>query len=276
MTYDLRHAAWASDPDQIAGAPQPHWLQGFQISRNRSALLSLAWLALPLGIVVTLESLATNIPRYFVERELGLYFLGIFAAMAYLKRAGIVVITALGLSASSRLSIHYAAGNKRGFRSLLLRLVGLGGLIGAAGLLLTALFGRQVMTIMYRPEYALYQDVLLVIVAAAAIDFIGTGADYGVTATRHFRQQMVLFAVIIVCMVIASAVLVPAHGLMGAAEALLITAVVRVAGNGLIVWAALRRCPPRQPAEPGGLGGATDGAADQEQSMGKSLNATAD
>lgn len=240
VLYDLRNAARTLAPASGTARTRVHWTQAVQLSRSPRRLANLAWLALPLGIVVALESFGTNIPRYFVERELGLYFLGIFAAMAYLKRAGIVVITALGLSASSRLSVYYAGGEWRAFRSLLLRLVGLGAFIGGAGLLLTALFGRPVMTLMYQPEYALYQSVLMVIVAAAAIDFIGTGADYGVTATRHFRQQMMLFIIVTASTLAAAALLVPAYGLMGAAVALLIAAIVRLAGNGVIVLLALR------------------------------------
>src|SRR5208282_5174062 len=46
------------------------------------SLARLAWLALPLGIVMMLISLNSNIPRYFIEHYRGERELGIFAALA--------------------------------------------------------------------------------------------------------------------------------------------------------------------------------------------------
>jgi O-antigen/teichoic acid export membrane protein len=42
---------------------------------------------LPLGVVAALVLLNTNIPRYFIERYLGEWELGIFAALAYIMVA---------------------------------------------------------------------------------------------------------------------------------------------------------------------------------------------
>src|SRR5215203_2877989 len=61
-------------------------------------LAKLAWLALPLGLVMALISLNMNIPRYFVEGYLGEHELGIFAAIAYIMVAGQTAVTALGQS----------------------------------------------------------------------------------------------------------------------------------------------------------------------------------
>ena len=105
------------------------------------ALARLAWLALPLGIVMMLISLNANIPRYFIEHYWGERELGIFAALAYLMVAGNTVVGALGQSASPRLARYYAEGNGRAFRRLLVKLVGLGAGMGLVGLLVA--LGRR-------------------------------------------------------------------------------------------------------------------------------------
>src|SRR5208337_449737 len=86
------------------------------------ALARLAWLALPLGIVMMLVSLNANIPRHFIEHCFGERELGIFAALAYFMVAGNTVVSALGQSASPRLARYYGKGDGRAFCLLLIKL----------------------------------------------------------------------------------------------------------------------------------------------------------
>ena len=62
-----------------------------QFSWNHQKLIKLAWLALPLGLGMLLISLNVNIPRFFIEQNLGERELGFFAAIAYLMVAGNMV-----------------------------------------------------------------------------------------------------------------------------------------------------------------------------------------
>ena len=61
-------------------------------------------LSVPLGLVMTLLSLNTNIPRYILERYSGTAELGILASLAYLMVALNLVVNALCQSATTRLS----------------------------------------------------------------------------------------------------------------------------------------------------------------------------
>ena len=241
--YDVRSGASLLKPMPQPGSPVPDEGDPKAEIRPRweiKTLASLAWLALPLGIVVTLESLGTHIPRYFVERYMGVYLLGIFAPMAYLKRVGNTVIIALGLSACPRLAKYYAAGNGRAFRTLLLKLVGIGALLGGAGVLVTIVVGREILTLLYQPEYAEYHTVFVMLMVAAGIDYVATFLDYGMTAARYFRLQMYLFAVIVATAALACLWLIPSSGLHGAATAVIIASVVRAGGSLAIVMYVLR------------------------------------
>jgi O-antigen/teichoic acid export membrane protein len=55
--------------------------------------------ALPLGLVLMLISLNTNLPRYVIEHRLGTRELGAFAAVASFMAAGTTIVNALGQAA---------------------------------------------------------------------------------------------------------------------------------------------------------------------------------
>ena len=201
----------------------------------------LALLALPGGIVLTLISFNGNIPRYFIERQLGIEELGVFAALVYPMVAGSMVINALGQSATPRLAQNYASGDRRAFQSLLARLVLIATALGAAGVLLIWVAGGPVLTLLYTAEYAAYVPLFLWIGIATGLGFAVSVLGYGMTAARYFRAQVPVFAATLLATAAACFVLVPRYGLTGAAMAMAIATVVQGIGSGAVVAHALRR-----------------------------------
>ena len=207
---------------------------------NVPALARLAWLALPLGIVMMLISLNANIPRYFIEHYRGERELGIFAAVAYLMVAGDTVVSALGQSASPRLARYHAEGDRRALCRLLLQLAGLGAGIGAVGLLVALAAARQILTILYKAEYADHSDFLAWLMLAAMVSYIASFLGYGMTAARYFRSQMPLFGFCGAVSALACSGLVPRFGLIGAAWANLVGLMVQLIGSMVLNAHALR------------------------------------
>jgi O-antigen/teichoic acid export membrane protein len=202
-------------------------------------LKRLLWLALPLGLVMFLNSLNTNIPRYFIEHHLGSKQLGIFSAMAYLLVAGNTVVNSLGQSSSPRLAKYYAAGDSGAFRSLLYKLIGIGIIIGAFGIFIAVVVGKEVLTLLYTPEFAVCGDVFVWLMIAAAVLYVASILNYGMMATRSFTSQLPLFALITVGSVAACAWLIPKYGLLGAALATLSAGLIQFAGSAWINGIAL-------------------------------------
>lgn len=201
-------------------------------------LKKLAWLCLPLGLVMMLISLNTNVPRYFIERYLGERELGIFAAIAYLMTAGGMVVSALGESACPRLSKYYATQDAAAFRTLLLKLVGIGALLGLGSVGVAAIAGKEILTLLYRPEYAQYADLFVWLMMAAGIGYVASLLGYSITAARYFRVQLPLFMVVTGISTFACLELLPRFGLNGAAIALIISAIVQIVITlGVIVHA---------------------------------------
>jgi O-antigen/teichoic acid export membrane protein len=205
---------------------------------ERKTLGKLVWLALPLGFVMMLISLNTNIPRYFIERYLGERELGIFAAMSYLMVVGQMVVSALAESASPRLAKYYAAGNSTAFGTLMLKLVGVGLMLGAGGVFVAVVAGRPILTLLYKPEYADRADLFLWLMVAAGILYVAAFLGYGITAARYFRVQMPLFVLVTGSSAFACFWLIPTQGVLGAAIALIVGAIVQVVFSlGVIVHA---------------------------------------
>jgi len=203
-------------------------------------LLTLAWMALPLGIVLMLISLNTNIPRYFIEHQLGAHELGIYAALAYLIVAGNMIIDALGQSASPRLARYYAAGQRRKYQELILKLIGMALGIGILAVPGTLMLGRQIVTWLYDAEYA-QPGLLVLLMFIATVSYVASFLGHGVTAARYFRVQLPILIGTVASTTIAGSLLIPSWGLHGAALALLIGTCVRCIGYaGVLVYAIQR------------------------------------
>lgn len=224
LVYDLRNASLLASI-----RPRIDWDTSWRLVR----------LALPLGLVTMLISLNSNVPRYFVERYMGEGKLGYFSAMAYLMVAGNTVVGALGQSATPRLARHYAAGDRRAFSRLLLQLVGIGGAMGVMGVAVAGFFGRPILALLYRLDYAAHANVLVWLMAAAGVGYVASFLGYGMTSARSFRVQLPLFAVVALSVAAACALLVPKTGLVGAAQASLVGALLNLAGSAVVVAHAL-------------------------------------
>jgi O-antigen/teichoic acid export membrane protein len=220
---------------------------GFQLSNhsllpifNWRQLLRLAWLALPLGIVMGLISFNANIPRYFIEHYCGERELGIFAALAYLIVAGNTIVGAMGQSATPRLANYYAAGEHSSYRRLLKKLILVGLALGAGGVGFALLGGRAFLSLLYGPEYAVRIDVFAWLMVSGAVAFVVSFLGYGMTAARYFRVQMPLFIIVTGVTGLAAWLLIPGKGILGAAMALSAGALMQVVGSAIVILHALK------------------------------------
>jgi O-antigen/teichoic acid export membrane protein len=197
--------------------------------------------ALPLGAVLMLVSLNTNLPRYVIERQMGIGELGAFAAVASFVTAGATIVNALGQAATPRLARHASRGEQARFVRLTAKLGVLVFVLGLAGVAGAVLLGRAVLTLAYRPEYAAYGGLLVGVMGAAIPGYLAAAMGYAVTAARAFDAQVPMFCVVAASSGCASWYLVPHFGLAGAAMAMAVAAVAQIGGQTLILRRALRR-----------------------------------
>lgn len=190
--------------------------------------LKLAKTAFPLGIVMFLISVNVNIPRYFVEGALGSTSLGYFAAIGYLYVGGNTLMVAVGESVAPKMSRLYLS-DRLQYRRLLGRLVLLAAAVGAGAIAVAWLFGTPLLRLLYGPAYAERADVLVWLMASAALGFVSSMLSFGLTAARAFVIQVPLFMSVAVATLGLSWILIPRFGLHGAAYALLAAAALQLA-----------------------------------------------
>lgn len=203
------------------------------------ARMRLLRLAMPLGVVMVLAGIASNLPRYAVQIDLGEAALGVFGGLAYMVLVGTNFVSAIGQAASPRLAKHAAAGRTADFGRLLKTLLGVSIATAGVGLLVSIIWGRPLVQLIYTSEFTEHTGVLVALAAAALASFPAIILAVAATAARNFRAQLPVFVIVLVVGAVACFYLVPLWGMAGAAAATALMALVQAVGCGLLVRSAV-------------------------------------
>lgn len=236
VVYDMRAVAVLRGLGllPVAGGADKSGSDCFRPLFDGRRLLSLSLTAAPLGFVELLDALNINVPRYFLQHYHGLAALGFYGAVGSLMQAGgSTVALALSQAAMPRLAKTYLE-DLRAFKRLLVKLLLASGSLGAAGILVALVFGRVLLAVLFRPEYAQHYSVLVWLMVAAALWYLAGFLFCSVTAARRFNVQVVLFMLMVGATTAACALLVPRHALLGAAWALCIGMTVRLTSYAIV------------------------------------------
>jgi O-antigen/teichoic acid export membrane protein len=209
-------------------------------------LRRLAWLGLPLGVATLLYNFSSLVPRYFIEWHLDVYSLGIFAALSYLPVVGVTVINALARAATPRLATYYVQGNRALFLSLLLKLLGIGAMVGVLGWLTAAFMGRPIVTLIYGSEYANYTEVLTQILISTGLTYMVWFLGSALIAARYLRLRLLVLGLVTVVQIVTCMWLIPVYGMSGAPMAMIITALIHFLATLVIVayiFSTMRKAP---------------------------------
>jgi O-antigen/teichoic acid export membrane protein len=235
LLFDVRRGRRLLPP----ASPLPH-------RPKRARRLGLMYTALPLGLATTMAALNLNMPRYFIHTRLGERQLGIYSALAYTTTAMVLVSDSLGHSAIPRLARLYSAECVPEYRALLLKLLAAGAALGMAGFIVARCFGERLLTLIYGSEYAAQYEVFLLLIIAAGIYCAACMFTSAITAARCFRIQVPLYMLIVGVNALACARWVPAAGLTGAAEAMMLASTVHLVLGAAVLTVLLRLRPARQ------------------------------
>src|SRR5262249_40203090 len=140
LLFDASRRTFALEGSRLALA---NYFARLRPRLNFRTQMNMLWVALPLGAVTVLGSLNQNMPRYFIEKRFGPSELGIYSALNYIPIAAVMVCTALGYAAFARLAKLYNKGELKQFKIVLAKAVAVCGAMGVAGLLGSAVLGRQ-------------------------------------------------------------------------------------------------------------------------------------
>jgi O-antigen/teichoic acid export membrane protein len=220
------------------------WLSGRSLvprSEIRQRLWNLGRTALPLGLVLLLATLIGNVPRLIIKHYLGEAALGEFATSAYVMAAAHLLISSVGQSAMPRLARLYSVGETRALVIVLAKFIALAAAAGGLGIAAAIVVGREILTLLYRPEYATQPTLFTLLMCVAAVMSVATILTYAVMAVRSFSSQLPLFTAVLASTCLACYLLVPRYGLSGAALGLLIGVSVQLIASVAVLVAVLRR-----------------------------------
>lgn len=198
-------------------------------SRGREPLLGplkLARLALPLAVVTAIISLNSNIPRYFVELHLGGRELGVFTAIASVMALGNVLVGGLCQAAIPRLARYAAQRDVAAFRKLVAAMAGISLAVGAAGILAAILVGDETLHWLFTAEYVSRGPVFVLLMIAAAIQYLGNVFGAAVISMRRFMLPLPVHLICLSAVFAGSALLIKDYGLTAAALLLIVNALI--------------------------------------------------
>ena len=154
---------------------------------------------------------------------------------------GNIAVVSLGQAAFTRLARSYVSRNSYEFDRLLGKLLLAGAAIGAAGMIVSQFAGREILTWIFRPEYAERADLLPWIMAAGAILFMAQFVGFGLTAAGFYYAQVLPNVLATASLVVTCEWLIERHGLFGVILAMLIAASVQFLASAGVLLVETRK-----------------------------------
>jgi O-antigen/teichoic acid export membrane protein len=241
LMFDRRHGRRFLPNEGAMSSPERNGASSecekFYRTDSIKRVIRLSLLVLPLGIVGVLGSLQANIPRLLVEANLDLAALGFFTGIVAIYGASTRLVNALAQAGSTRLARAFDSGNRLAFVRLLAKLGLLGVGLGGSAICVAYFFGEAVLSLLYTKDYGAYSTLFVFVMIAAFFRYLANLWQMGIVAARQFRLIGFIHLCSALVVVVSSMMLIPAHGLTGAAMAMILAAGTQMAAVVLInVW----------------------------------------
>lgn len=224
----------------ISGLPSKVHLVSMKPLWGKRVLWKLAKVSMPLGLVAWLGALFSSIPRLVLDKYYGREEVGYFAAISSLLVAGTMVIMALAQTVTPRMAKYFTT-DLRAYKVLLFKLLGVSVFLSVIGVTISVLFGREILTLMFRSDYAEYHDVFIRISIAGTVLFLFTFMNVGLQATRNFKLPLLIYSLAALTCGIFSLWLIPSYGMIGAVWALFSCYCVGFVGCSVFVVRAIKK-----------------------------------
>jgi len=222
--------------DLARGAQLTHWRADGINGAGNARVKKLLVASLPLAAGLFLMSLAVNIPRYFVEKRIGLAALGVFAALVYLFQAGAMLIDAVGQASCVRLARFHFLGDRRAFRDLLLKLCGLAALGAFGGIAVACVGGGTLLRLAYSAAFAGAAKPFVWLSVCAVPWYCSSILGYALIARRQMTALFHCQVVSLAATLGASYWLIGGHSLSNACGVVFVTYSVLLVLYGFVLW----------------------------------------
>lgn len=181
----------------------------------RKRLLKLFHVGLPMGGVALLGTLFTSIPRLVLDKAVDRYSVGIYAALASLIVVMNLFVNSLGQSIAPRLARIYHE-NRSDFQKKIIGLLSASIIFIIGWIAVCSLFGRTLLSVIFKPEYADYNPTFIKLMVAGGILALFSIMIIAVSAQRSFKIQFGIYLVSTIVLLMTSIVLIPRYKIDGA------------------------------------------------------------
>ncbi|MDA0284367.1 MAG: hypothetical protein O3B13_25785 [Planctomycetota bacterium] len=202
-------------------------------------LASLAFRSLPLAFKVMLVSLDTHVTRYFVAGMANLSAVGVFGPIASGAGAASMVGKALNQSVSAKLGRLARSNEPRHFVRFIRKLQLLYLVLGIGGVGFTMLAGGPLLALI-RPDLLAWHAVLTLVVVSVALDLQNGIVDMSLVAARRIAPLAPACGISVATSALCCWLLIPTYGLTGAALAMILGRIMRMAALNAVLALELK------------------------------------
>lgn len=204
-------------------------------------VLRTAW---PLGLVMMIGSVSSNLPRYFAEYHIGHAGVAAFAVVWALAALGNLLTNSVGQAFMSPLAKVAADYDAAGFARLSMYMAGGGLLLGVVAVLCGQFLGAWVLRLLYGAAYEQHQPLLVAILGAAGFGYAASLLGTAITAARRFREQVPVQVAAVAMGFLAGAIVIPQMGLPGLAVSIAASNLTQLIGEVIVLRGAIRAMEP--------------------------------
>ena len=210
-------------------------------SAPNSRVLALFKRAWPLGGSAVLDSLNTNIPRYFALSISGAAGLGAFAAMTTLSQGVFLLVNSVAQVKLPALARTAVSGQRSRFWRDLAGMATTGLAIGVAGVLIAWMGGESILRVVFGEGFLRDANAFVPIMLGGLCSVLALVGTYALTALGDYRFQFVGYLACSLAIIVFCGTIAQGGELVDLAIALAKAQLIHVVVAGSLILALARR-----------------------------------
>jgi len=170
-----------------------------------------------IAVTSTLVSFSGNLSCYYLDRYCGHASVGLFTAASTSLGVMALVAGALSQGTLARASVYYASRDTRSLFGLFFKVSSLLLGVSLAFVVVLVLIGKPIVSILFRPSYGSIVLPMIIMAAGVSVNMLGAFAVSILMIARRFNLFLACTIAMLLTQVVASRLLIPQYGVIGAA-----------------------------------------------------------
>lgn len=243
LLYSYEIPRWVTvEAERFGADSRPATLQILWGRASLDQVVVLFRKAWPLGGSAVLDSLNTNIPRYFVVAISGVTGLGAFAAMTSLSQGIFLLVNSFAQLRLPALARAAASSPRSRFWVNLSEVASAAVLLGIGGVLAAWLDSESILRFVFGEDFVHDAHALMSIMLAGLYAAMALVLTYALTALGDYRLQVLGYLACTIAIVVLCSLVPSGAGVVFVADALVDAQLVHVIVAGaLLVWLGRRQ-----------------------------------